>query len=267
MASSEQESLLAKIDDAYGSTPATRPKSESNLRDHDAFDVEKSFHLGNKKLNRNNVLASMRLTESFQDHGGEYDLVPSLLEDNVVLVVDSNLSKHDRGRLYLAESGFYNTNENLRYAITVNDDIYARIIKEVNDSHKVPCGLYFCCHGGEGADSHTDHVDIEFAWITLGVIFVRNDKAYFSSWWNGPGPTLALLKLFWASLTSLDQQSSRQWHSDRPKERAKNDSSEQVGIFQQVTAWMVDDVTLNRAASSRNQKKETTKEHLATIPQ
>lgn len=173
MESSEQDSLLASSD-AYGSTPTTSTATsveKGGDAGEDTFDVENSFHLGDAKLHRKNVLARMRMTESFTEHGDEYDLVPSLLTENVALVVDRNLGKNDKGRLYLAESGFYNTSEEPRYAITVNDDIYARIIKEISDAQEVPCGLYFCCHGGEGADSHEDHVDIEFAWATLGVMF------------------------------------------------------------------------------------------------
>mmetsp|Transcript_20598 Transcript_20598/g.26545 ORF Transcript_20598/g.26545 Transcript_20598/m.26545 type:complete len:183 (-) Transcript_20598:216-764(-) len=171
MESSEQDSLLVG-NDVYGSTPTTSTvTSVEKSDDDDTFDGEKSFHLGNSKVNLKNVFASTRLTESFSDYGDEYGLVPSMLTDNVVLLVDSNLGKHDKGRLYLAESFFYNTTEEPRYAITVNDDIYARIIKEVSDAHDVPCGLYFCCHGGEGADSLEDHVDIEFAWAALAIMF------------------------------------------------------------------------------------------------
>lgn len=172
MESSEQDSLLAG-NDVYGSTPTTSTgTSVEKGGDDDTFDVEKSFHLGNSKVNRKNVFASTRLTESFADYGDEYELVPSMLTENVSLVVDSNLGKHDKGRLYLAESAFYNTTEEPHYAITVNDDIYARIIKEVSDANDVPCGLYFCCHGGEGADSLEDFVDIEFAWAALAVMLV-----------------------------------------------------------------------------------------------
>ena len=51
---------------------------------------------------------------------------------------------------------------------------YRRVLAEVNDSQEVPCGLYFCCHGGDGAHtgvSHDDRVDIRLAWVALACRF------------------------------------------------------------------------------------------------
>ena len=132
---------------------------------------QQSFHLGKSKLAPSNVWTSMRWTESFRDHGDEYDQVPTEMTDNVTLVLDENLDHRDAGGLYYAESCFYQTAHPPNYAVTVNCDIYQRILKEVGDAHGVPCGMYFCCHGGEGADSHDDHVDITLAWGCLAAIF------------------------------------------------------------------------------------------------
>jgi hypothetical protein len=48
------------------------------------------------------------------------------------------------------------------------------MIDEVNDAHSIPLGLYFCCHGGDGAHSgiaHDDYVDIRVAYMVVGVVF------------------------------------------------------------------------------------------------
>lgn len=69
---------------------------------------------------------------------------------------------------------FYNKEEKPQYALTVNSDIYQKILAEVNDAHRVPCGLYFCCHGGDAAHtgvSHDDYVDIRLAWALVFIIF------------------------------------------------------------------------------------------------
>lgn len=148
--------------------------------DEDDFEGRRSFHLGKTGLSRANILTSMRLTESFIEHGDEYDKVPSLLKENVSLVLDPNLDDRDNGSLYYSQSAFYKMEEEPEYVITVNCDIYQRILKEVYDSHNIPCGLYYCCHGGDnntagasGASlNEDDHVDIHLAWILLSVLFV-----------------------------------------------------------------------------------------------
>ena len=76
--------------------------------------------------------------------------VPSLLKENYMLLLDPNLDARGNGRLYYAESSFYRLGIDPHYALTVNCDIYQRIIKEINDAKSVPCGLNFCCHGGDG---------------------------------------------------------------------------------------------------------------------
>ena len=136
--------------------------------------MRQRFHLGKSKLNAN-IRVSMRFTHSFMEYGDEYDKVPTLLRENVALLLDPNLDPHERGRLYYAESSFYKTSEEPHYTLTVNSDIYQRILKEVNDAKSVPCGLYFCCHGGDGAHtgvSNDDYVDIRLAWLVLSGVLV-----------------------------------------------------------------------------------------------
>lgn len=155
--------------ETYGST--SDATSDESLDD---FDGQRSFHLGMKRMNASNIWTSMRFTESFAEYGDEYQLVPSQLVDNVKLVADPNLDPNEKGTLYYAEDAFYNKYEKPQYALTVNSDIYCRILEEVSDSHRIPCGLYFCCHGGDGAHtgvSHDDYVDIRMAWALVIIVF------------------------------------------------------------------------------------------------
>lgn len=134
-----------------------------------------SFHLGNSGITRENVRIALRRTPSFQKHGEDYELVPTKVVDNVKLVTDPTLLPNEKGTLYFAERSFYNNMEPPQYALTVNPDIYRKIFGEVNDAHSIPFGMYFCCHGGDGAHtgvSHDDYVDIELAWVLLGVVFL-----------------------------------------------------------------------------------------------
>jgi|Transcript_31266 hypothetical protein len=64
--------------------------------------------------------------------------------------------------------------EKPQYALTVSCDIYQKILAEVSDAHRTPCGLYFCCHGGDSAHvgvSHDDYVDIRLAWLLVSILF------------------------------------------------------------------------------------------------
>ena len=124
----------------------------------DQFEMEKSVHLGKTKVGKTNLWASMRFTQSFADFGHEYEPVPTLLKENVALLLDPNLDPHEKGHFYYAESAFYNVLEEPHYALTVNADIYKRVINEIDQSKSVPCGLYFCCHGGDGAHTGVSHV-------------------------------------------------------------------------------------------------------------
>jgi hypothetical protein len=110
------------------------------------------------------------------------DLVPTQLTDNVKLVTDPNLDSTQKGTLYYSEGAFYNNFQEPQYALTVHCDIYSRILREVYDATATPCGLYFCCHGGDAAHtgvSHDDYVDIRMAWMLLTAIFLA---LMFLSW-------------------------------------------------------------------------------------
>jgi len=156
-------------DDEEGSS------SDDDDDDDDDEQSESRFHLGRPGLiTQKNMWTSKRLTESFMEYGGAYDIVPTLHRDNLALVLDPNLGPRDNGTLYYAQQAFYRSDEEPEYVITVNPSIYQRIVKEISDSRSVPCGLYYFCHEGDGAQagaSKDDHVDILLAWTFLTAVF------------------------------------------------------------------------------------------------
>lgn len=102
-------------------------------------------------------------------------MIPSLLQENVALVCDTNLYKRDKGRLYYDETAFYNADAVPYFCITVNPFIYENMIHEVWVSTAVPCGMYFCCQGGDAAHTgatHEDYVSIRLAWFLVGLFFL-----------------------------------------------------------------------------------------------
>jgi hypothetical protein len=141
-----------------------------------------SFHLGGttttacgKRVSiAANVMVQERRTSSFMAHGDEYELVPTKIKNNVRLVEDNNLDSGRGGRLYLASYSLYKNCHDMKYALTIKPDIYRNILREIDDAYTTPCGLYFCCHGGDGAHtgvSHDDYVDIKLAWFVLAFVF------------------------------------------------------------------------------------------------
>ncbi len=128
-----------------------------------------SFHLGNStRMSAKNIMVHERVTSSFLKHGDEYELVNTQLKNNVRLVEDVNLIGDAKGRLYLAQYSFFKNCHDLKFAMTVQPDIYEKIMAEVSDALNIPCDLYFCCHGGDGAHtgvSHSDSVNIKLAWF------------------------------------------------------------------------------------------------------
>jgi len=134
-----------------------------------------SFHLGglSKKMSVRNIMVNERMTSSFLAHGDDYELVPTQLKNNVRMVEDLNLIDNGKGRLYMSQYSYFNNGNDLKFALTVRPDIYRRVMNEVNDAFTVPCGLYFCCHGGDAAHtgvSHNDYVDIKMAWFIFAVV-------------------------------------------------------------------------------------------------
>jgi len=185
------EPLLATVfgggGDDYGSTDAATEASTNDTSitaedcttppspyDRRAF-LRKSSSMDSSQhryslLTENMMTSSRRLTERYG-----FDKVPSQPPNSIKLVTDPNLEEFEKGTVYINEKSIYHRDGvPPEYALTVNTDIYRRILGEVNDSRQVPCGLYFCCHGGDGAHSgvapHDDHVDIRLAWAALACI-------------------------------------------------------------------------------------------------
>ncbi|VEU39654.1 unnamed protein product [Pseudo-nitzschia multistriata] len=143
----------------------------SDISAEDTSDCK--FHLGDDRVSIQNVHVSPRRTPSYENFGVVYNQVPTQIRDNRKLVVDLNLLEAERGRLYLAEQSFFNGKNPPKYAITIRPSLYMHIMNDINSSFTSPCGLYFCCHGGDGAHtgvSTDDFVHIQLAWVI--VIFV-----------------------------------------------------------------------------------------------
>jgi len=94
--------------------------------------------------------------------------------DNVRLVMDPQL---EPGILSLVmDDDYQNYNakssniHNVNYILTVDDDLYRRVVHEISDSERCPLGLYYCCHqeeyGGE------EKVSIYVAVAILSVLFL-----------------------------------------------------------------------------------------------
>lgn len=193
--------------DNYGTTAAmTNNNNEDNDvtfnsedcdEDDDSFDLtggERSFrdskalpnvlgqiHASNVLLSSRNLVTSTLIgidrtssghfANEDQEH---YDSIPSLVEERVALVCDANLHRRDKGGLYYQEAAFYNNQVEPFFVVTVNPFIFQKIMHEVYRSTTVPCGMYFCCQGGDGAHTgvaHEDFVSISMAWALVAVVF------------------------------------------------------------------------------------------------
>lgn len=58
--------------------------------------------------------------------------------------------------------------QELAYVLTVDERIYQRVVQEMGDSYRIPCGMYYCCHVTTGGD----HVGIGVAVAILSVLFL-----------------------------------------------------------------------------------------------
>ncbi len=111
-------------------------------------------------------------------------MVPTLLQEDIRLFTTPD--PHQVGRFYMKETAFYNRNQTPEYALSVSPEIYQQLLSEVSDAQTLPFGLYFCCHGGDGAHTgvaHEDFVDIQVAWILVALMmttFVVLSMSYIS---------------------------------------------------------------------------------------
>ena len=100
---------------------------------------------------------------------GHYDNVDD--EEGAALwgVSKEEESRQDRKATGGSQSLVSNQTINeLTYTLTVDDDLYKRIISEI-DRSRLPCGLYYCCND---ADDKSEHVNIGVAIIGLTMIFL-----------------------------------------------------------------------------------------------
>mmetsp|Transcript_34771 Transcript_34771/g.72370 ORF Transcript_34771/g.72370 Transcript_34771/m.72370 type:complete len:207 (-) Transcript_34771:69-689(-) len=125
-----------------------------------------------------NMMLSTRDTKFVRETSKEYDMVPSLVGENMALVADENLlyTNSKAGKLYYSENSFYNPNHPPEYVVTVSPYIYRNMLTELDHSRSVPCGMYFCCQGGEfgahvGASHDEDNVNIKLAQFLLALFF------------------------------------------------------------------------------------------------
>jgi len=181
----EDKELLVPLTYENGNTNDGGYDDEEEDEDYDSdedydYDEEVAlatidkFRLGaSTTMSTRNIMVHERRTSSFHEHGENYELVPTQLKNNVRMVEDVNLVDDAKGRLYLARYSFFNNCHDLKFALSVHPDIYERIMSELSSAFTVPCGLFFCCHGGDGAHtgvSHNDYVDIKLAWLFFSIV-------------------------------------------------------------------------------------------------
>ncbi len=98
-------------------------------------------------------------------------MVPTLLQEDIRLFTTAD--PDDVGKFYMKETAFYNKSQRPEYALSVSPEIYQQMMTEANDAQSLPFGLYFCCHGGDGAHTgvaHDDTVSIEVAWTLVALM-------------------------------------------------------------------------------------------------
>jgi len=174
------ESVMTNLSDQSDKSPTY--DSSPQRSDHWNHDNDQSFvsprfskiRTDYGRVSVKNIMANRNRVSSFKVTDDVYEMAPTQLKDNVKLVTDPNLYENEQGKIYYSEYSFYKNRHEPKYALTVQSSIYRQIWNEVNEAYSVPCGLYFCCHGGDGAHtgvSHGDYVDIKLAWCILIVVF------------------------------------------------------------------------------------------------
>ena len=169
-------------DDSMNSSVSSFTGGESSFHDAKALpDVIGTLNNANVWLSTRGAVG-MQLKErspsgtyDIMQDGSKYKVIPTLTEERFALVCDANLTKRDNGGLYYDESAFYNDQAVPYFVVTVNPYIYQNIMSEVWHSTTVPCGMYFCCQGGDGAhtgEAHEDFVSIHLAYAAVGLVFL-----------------------------------------------------------------------------------------------
>jgi hypothetical protein len=130
----------------------------------------RSQRMSRRESTRGNLFTT---TRSILEESDEVRQTPTHLKDNVRLFTTEQIGME--GLLYMREDTFYNSKVEPEYALSVSPTIYSKMVSEVNSAYSMPLGLYFCCHGGDGAHSgvaHEDFVDIGVAYILVGIFFL-----------------------------------------------------------------------------------------------
>ena len=128
------------------------------------------------EVEENEIRANLSLS-SLAIRGG----LIKLPQDNVRLVYDPHLQpgilsiekddKRDNGLARSAKPGTSDQSHQhrpeLSYVLTVDEHLYRRLVQEMVDRYRLPCGMYYCCHVTDG-----DHVGIGVAVSALSCIFL-----------------------------------------------------------------------------------------------
>ena len=93
------------------------------------------------------------------DH--DEDMLPHMVPDfdstetmAVVVVDQQDEDDHSpkgcwTGKVYGSQQALYDPTQTMHYILTVSPDLYQKLLAEVQQSQSIPCGLYFCCQGGD----------------------------------------------------------------------------------------------------------------------
>uniref|UniRef100_A0A7S2MG41 Uncharacterized protein n=1 Tax=Helicotheca tamesis TaxID=374047 RepID=A0A7S2MG41_9STRA len=91
--------------------------------------------------------------------------------DYVRLVMDPFLEPGILSVEHPRSASHYNPSrplEPLRYVLTVDEHLYRRVVREIDQSQATPCGLYYCCHD----DTDSNRASISVAVLLLALVFL-----------------------------------------------------------------------------------------------
>ena len=69
----------------------------------------------------------------------------------------------------------------LNYVLTVDQDLYKRVLKEMSDHWRV-CGLYYCCHEALGETKHVD-IGVAISLLLVVLTLMAIATSYWPWWW------------------------------------------------------------------------------------
>ncbi|CAB9504171.1 expressed unknown protein [Seminavis robusta] len=175
--STESTGMSAGDREFYGSFGSSSKDDDESSgiyrRSSSGYDLGGVLRRSMRKVNPANIMLRVKPPvllrhESLAD---QFAMAPTELAERMQLIIDPCLEEGQRGQLYYGEEAYYNPEVDPTYALTVPPKLYQQVLHEIVEARQVPCGLYFCCHGGDGAHtgvSHDDYVDIRIAWVLMG---------------------------------------------------------------------------------------------------